>query len=134
MAELTFTLTQQQYEGLIALARKGTVDDEGVVNTNEALKLDEFLKDVEKTNGVTRSALWVQWQEMDQPLPPTTNFPDVWPPELRFYIEFITRLVSRADVDAMLLVQAKSPNNVLVTKDPAARVGWTAINDFFVTG
>lgn len=134
MPELTFNLTQQQYEGLIALARRGTVDDAGVVNTNEALKLDEFLKEVETTNGVTRSALWVQWQELDQPLPPTTNFPDVWPPELRFYIEFITRLVSRADVDKMLLVQATTPNNILVTKDPAARVGWTPIDDFFVTG
>jgi hypothetical protein len=134
MAERTFTITQQQYEALIALARAGTVNDDGVSNVNESLKLDAFLKKIESDNGVTRSALWVQWQEMDQPLPPSTNFPDVWPPELRFYIEFVTRLVSKADVEAMLEVQARNPNNVLVTRDPAARVGWTAIDDFFVTG
>jgi len=134
MAERTFTITQQQYEALIALARAGTLDDAGVANVDESLKLDALLKRIEDDNGVTRSALWVQWQEMDQPLPPSTNFPDVWPPELRFYIEFVTRLVSKADVEAMLEVQASNPNNVLVTRDPAARVGWTAIDDFFVTG
>lgn len=134
MAERTFTLTQQQYEALIALARAGTMDDAGLVDVDEALKLDAFLKKIETDNGVTRSAVWVQWQEMDQPLPPTTNFPDVWPPELRFYIELVTRLVSKADVEVMLEVQASKPNNVLVTRDPAARVGWTALDDFFPTG
>ncbi len=134
MAEPTFTLTQQQYEALIALARTGTMDDDGVVNVDASLQLDAFLKKIETDNGITRSAVWVQWQEMDQPLPPTTDFPDVWPPELREYIELVSRLVSKADVEVMLKVKARQPINVLVTRDPAARVGWTALDDFFPTG
>ena len=42
--------------------------------------------------------------------------------------------MKRRIVEAMLEVQARNPNNVLVTKDPAARVGWTAIDDYFLTG
>lgn len=136
MAELTLTLTQQQYEALIALAREGTKSDEGQVNQERALRLDAFLRDIEEANGISRSAVWVQWQDANEPLPPTTKFPDVWPPEKRAFIELIrtegsTRVVSRADVDAVLDNRANQPLNVLVTSDPAARVGWTPVDDFF---
>lgn len=134
MAETIFSLTQQQYEGLIALAREGTKTDDGQVLSEKARQLDAFLKNIEKANGITRSGLWVQWQELDEPLPPSTNFPDVWPPQYRFYIELVTRLVARADVEAVIAARAKSPHNVLVTQDPGALVGWTTLDDFFITG
>lgn len=130
MAQLQLTLEQQQYEALIALAREGTKDAEGNIIIDKALKLDAFLRSIEKDNGITRSGLWVQWQEADQPLPPTTDFPNTWPPEMRFYIELVTRLVSRADVDAVLEARARKPVNVLITKDPAARAGWTPIDSY----
>lgn len=124
------SLNQEEYESLIALARKGSTDDAGNVNQGEAVALDAWLKLIEKKNGITRDAVWIQWQESDTPLPPTTDFPDVWPPEMRFYLELTTRLVSRADVDAVINQKASQPTNILVTRDPAARVGFTSLEDF----
>ena len=134
MAERTFTLTQQEYEALISLARDGTKDDEGTVHANKARELDEFLRLIEKNNGVTRDGLWVQWQELNEPLPPTANFPYKWPPEKRWYIELITRKVAKVDVEAVVADRAKNAHNVLVTPDPGARVGWTSVDDYFTTG
>jgi hypothetical protein len=127
----TFTLSQEQYEALIAFARRGTLDADGAVIPEQSRQLDTYLKAIELDNDITRDAVWVQWQEMDQPLPAATSFPDTWPPEMRHYIEFITRRVARADVDAALTELARAPTNVLVTKDPAARLGWTPLDDFF---
>lgn len=136
MPQLSFTLTQQQYEALIAFAREGTKDGDGQVLSEKASQLDSFLRLIEEENDVTRDAVWIQWQNASEPLPPTTNFPSVWPPENRFYIEFIStpdnvRKVSRADVDIVLDQKARDPQNVLVTKDPGANVGWTPVDDFF---
>jgi hypothetical protein len=132
MAERTFTLTQQQYEALIEFARRGTRDDDGVVDLEESRKLDEFLKFIEAANDITRDGVWIRWQELNQPLPPGTNFPNEWPPTQQYWLEFIGRRVSRADVDAAVENQATTPYNVMVTKDPGARVGWTPVDDFFV--
>ena len=124
MADLT--LQQEQYEALIALARKGTT------NEGEARALDAFLRSLEVANGITRHFVLVQWQEAAQPLPPSTNFPGKWPPELRASIELITRPIARADVDALVAARAKSPINVLVTSDPGGIVGWTQLDKFFL--
>jgi hypothetical protein len=124
-----FTLDVQEYESLIALAREGTKS-----TPDRARQLDTFLRSIEKKNGVVRDGLWVQWSEMDQPLPPNTRFPDVWPPQQRRYIELITRLVARVDVDAVLEQHARKPVDVLVTKDPGAQLGWTTLDQFFLTG
>lgn len=128
---MDFTLTQEQYEALISLAKDGVTYDDGSINTERARQLDEFLRTIEKANGVTRSLVWVQWQEIDSPLPPGTVFPEKWPPEMRKKIELVTRLVSRADVDTMLAAQARNPINVLVTKDPAGVLGYIELDDFF---
>jgi hypothetical protein len=123
---VNFTLTQEQYEALIAFAQRGAT------TSNEALTLDAFLKDIERTNNITRYILWVQWQEQDQPLPPTTEFPAKWPPEMRHKIEFLSRPVGSADVDQVLKLKARKPVTVLVTPDPAGVLGWTKREDFFV--
>jgi hypothetical protein len=124
---MTLTLDQQQYEALISLARAGTTGD-----ADKARQLEEFLKSIEAANNVTRSILWVRWQEMDQPLPPATRFPDSWPPEQEYFIELISRRVARADVDAVIAARARKPNNIMVTPDPGARVGWTPVDDYFI--
>jgi hypothetical protein len=121
----TFTLTQEQYEALIAYARAGVTTD------SESLVLDSFLKSIEKASGITRSLVWVQWQEQDQPLPPTTSFPAVWPPELRFRLELVSRPVAKVDVTKMLSTHARKPVSVLCTRDPAGLVGWTKLEEFF---
>ena len=133
MAERTFTLTQQEYEALIALARDGTKNEAGVVDANKARALNEFLQFIEKNNGVTRDSLWVQWQELDEPLPPTANFPYTWPPDKRFYIELVTRKIAKVDVQEVIAARAKNAHNVLVTPDPGARVGWTPVDDYFLS-
>lgn len=125
---MDFTLTQEQYEALIYLARLGVAGD-----AQKQTQLNTFIKDIEKSNGVTRSFLLVQWQEASAPLPPGTNFPEKWPPELRVGIELVTRPISKADVEAVLANRASEPVSVLVTKDPAGLVGWTPLDDFFVT-
>lgn len=121
------SLNQQDYEALIALSRKGATTPNG------ARRLDTFLRSIEKANGVTRYGLWVQWQEQDQPLPPTARFPEKWPPEMRFLIELISRPIARVDVEAVLKQKARKPTNVLVTKDPGALVGWSSLDQFFIT-
>lgn len=125
---MAFNLSTEQYEALITLAKRGVVGQ-----PQEQTRLDLFLQDIEKSNGVTRHFLWVQWQEPSAPLPPGTNFPEVWPPELRKTIELLSRPIAQADVDAVLKKFASEPQTVLVTKDPAGLVGWTPVNDFFIT-
>jgi len=77
--------------------------------------------------------LWIQWQEAGTPLPPETNFPKTWPPQLRFRLELISRPITRADVDEVLAKKAINPVTVLVTSDPAALLGWTNLESWFVT-
>lgn len=120
------SLQQPDYEALIALARKGATTQDQI------LALDQFLKQIESANGLTRYLILVQYQELDSPVPPTARFPETWPPELRFKIEFISRPVARADVDAALKVKAKNPTSVLCTKDPAGIVGWAPLDSFFL--
>lgn len=127
------TVTLQEYETLVALAREGTRNGDGSV-TDKARELDLFLRSIEKRNNISRDGLWVQWQELDQPLPPKVRFPTTWPPELRKYIELTTRRVSKADVQAVLKAHASKPTNVMVTRDPGALVGWTTLDQYFLTG
>lgn len=123
-----FTLNQEQYEALIALARQGTAGDE-----QKTIELEQWLKLIEQQNGIERDFLWVQWQEMSAPLPSMANFPEVWPPQLRHPIELISRRIARADVEAVLEVQAVNPTAVLVTPDPNAQVGWSTLDQYFIT-
>lgn len=77
------------------------------------------LTDRERQRHHARYALWVQWQEQDQPLPPAARFPEKWPPETRFYLELISRPIARVDVEAVVKQKARKPTNILVTRDPA---------------
>lgn len=120
-----FTLSQEQYEALVALARIGAATPQ------QKRDLEAFLEPIEKAAGITRYKLWVQWQEADAP-PPKGEFPETWPPELRYYFELLSRPIARTDVDRVLVLRARNPVNVLVTPDPAALVGWTKLEDFFV--
>ncbi len=125
----SFTLDQQQYEALIALARAGTFKPNGMPDQPKALSLDTFLRSIEEKNNIVRDIVWIQWQELDTPLP-RHDFPEVWPPELRAYVETVTRLVSRADIDEVLKVKARKPTSILFTRDPGAVYGWTEIDKF----
>lgn len=120
-------LSQQDYEALISLSKKGAE------TPDELRSLDAFLRGIETKNGVSRYGLWVQWQEQDQPLPPTTRFPEKWPPEMRFFIQLISRPIARADVEAVLKQKARKPVTILVTKDPGGVVGWATLDQFFIT-
>ena len=130
---MNFTLTQEQYESLVALAKEGTLHDDGTIDQEQARKLDEWLRLIEEANGVNRSIVWVQWQETDAPLPSTMNFPDEWPPNMRRRIELLSRPVSKVDVDAVLAAHAKKPTAVLCTRDPAGVLGYVPVEDFFIT-
>jgi len=125
------SLEQSEYETLVEYARQGTLDANGHVIQEKALGLDAWLRLIEGKNDIHRYFLWVQWQEQDAPLPAGTSFPDKWPPELREFIALTSRRIARADVDAVLARRARQPTNVLVTLDPAARVGWTELDQFF---
>lgn len=129
---MNLTLSQEQYEALIALAQKGTLDGTGAVIPDQARVLDNWLRLIEKANNIKRSILWIQWQEADTPVPTTARFPDKWPPELRYKLEFITRPIARADVEAVLKLKARKPVGVLVTPDPGAVLGWSTLDSFFV--
>ena len=123
---MTFTLTSEQYEALIALANAGAL------TPDKKRQLDDWLQLIEKANNITRYKLWIQWQEGDQALPPTTQFPESWPPSLRYYLELLTRPISKDDVAKVLKARASNPVTVLVTPDPGAVLGWTPLDEFFV--
>jgi hypothetical protein len=124
---MDLTVTQEEYESLVTLARAGATTPE------KQRQLDAWLKLIEKKNDITRYQLWVQWQEADSPMPPNTNFPEVWPPEMRALIQQFSRPVSKADVEVLLEKKARKPVTVLVTSDPAATLGWTALDAYFAT-
>jgi len=128
MADMT--ITQQDYEALVALARRGTTGE------NHARDLEEFLRTIEDRNGLNRYFLAVRWQELDEPLPPGARFPGNhhgdWPTNLEGIIELTTRAIARVDVDALLAARASSPMSVMVTTDPGLRVGWTPVDDYFL--
>jgi hypothetical protein len=121
------SLDQQQYESLVALARAGATTEE------KSRQLEQFLRSVEKANGITRDFVLVRWQELDQPLPIGTFFPTSWPPQLQRTIEMVTRPIARADVERMLDVHATNPTSVMCTRDPAGVLGFKTLDQFFIT-
>jgi len=124
-------LEQGEYETIIEFARQGTLNSDGTVNQDKAIGLNAWLRMIEQKNGVVRSFVWVQWQEQDAPLPPGVNFPKKWPPELRAPLSLVSRAIAKSDVTSLLAVRAKKPTSILVTRDPAALVGWTELDEFF---
>lgn len=124
---MSVTLDQEQYLALISLARQGadTPDKKRV--------LENFLKSIDAANGVNRYTLLVQWQEADAPLPKTADFPTVWPPSMRLTIERSDRPIAKSDVTKAVAAKASNPVEVLVTRDLGGIVGWTKVDDFFVT-
>jgi hypothetical protein len=132
MANLT--LSQEFYEALVALARRGTRRHDGSIDQNAAVNLDSFLRSIEKANGITRYSLHVQWQDPTAPLPPGTNFPETWPPSLRYHIEFISRPVAQTDVLTVVAQRTPNATNILVTPDPAGLLGWTPVASYFLAG
>jgi hypothetical protein len=125
------TLQQDEYETLVELARRSTFDSNGQVLPDKARDLESWLVGVELASGIRRHSVWVQWQELDAPLPPGTSFPEQWPPSMRTRISFTSRAVTRSDVDVMLASKARHPSSILVTRDPGAIVGWTELDVFF---
>lgn len=151
------TMTYQEYESLVALARKGA-QLEGTMRAFESdptlrrlwekgrtqygwdpnlvRELEAFLKSIEKHNSITRYFLAIRWTEAGEALPARvagapTMFPENWPPVLESSVELMTRPISRVDVDAVIAARAKKPLDVMVTIDPGKRVGWTPVDDYF---
>lgn len=120
-------ITQEQYLALVSLARAGCETAE------KTRLLEKFLKDIEASNGLKRYLLLVQWQEMDSPLPRNTDFPAIWPPEMRATIERSDRPSTKGEVLQLVKERSKRATNILVTRDPAGLVGWTKVDDFFLT-
>lgn len=130
---MNITLNEEQYSALVQLAREGAraASDDPRVAQDRIMRLEDFFRSIEKSNGVTRYLLWVQWQETDNPLPPTVRFPESWPPTQRQLIERLDRPIAKVDVDNLLAANAKKPVTVLVTVDPAGLVGWTEYDVYF---
>lgn len=126
---MEFSLSQEEYESLVALARAGATASG---DPNKSRQLETWLRLIEARNGVTRDLVVVLWQELNAPLPPRAFFPTVWPPTLKYTVELTTRPVARADIDKVLEVRAKNPTSVLCTRDPEGILGLTPIDDFFI--
>lgn len=124
---MNFTLNQEQYEALVALARKGLPASDA----DAKRRLDGWLRIIETQNGVTRDLVVVLWQESGIPLPAGSFFPTRWPPELKYTIELVTRPVARVDVDAVIAARAKQPTSIMCTRDPEGILGLTPIDAFF---
>lgn len=126
---LAFSLSLEEYEALVALARNGA---QASGDPNKSRQLETWLRLIEQNNGVTRDLVVVLWQEMNAPLPQGTFFPTVWPPTLKRTVELTTRPVARADIDKVLEVHASNPTSVMCTRDPEGVLGLTPIDQFFL--
>lgn len=124
---MNVTLSEEDYASLVSLARSGsdTPDKRRV--------LESFLRSIEEKSGIKRYALMVQWQELRADLPPKTSFPRNWPPEMRLTMEQLNVPISKKDVVDAVNKKAKSPTNILVTRDLGGVVGWMTLEEFFVT-
>lgn len=131
-APSSINLTLEQYEALIALARKSAVNADGSIDQQASNVLDSFLRQIELANGITRSSLWIRWQDPNAPLPPGIRFPETWPPNLQFFLQLITRPIAQSDVMQVVNAATANPQNIMVTPDPAGLVGWTQLAAYFV--
>jgi len=120
----TVNLDFEQYESLVFFARNGVKDNKKLV-----VDLEQWLKFIEKQNGITRYLVVVQWQEARED-PPNVALED-WPAKMRGTIEYVSRPIARVDVEKFLELKANDPVGVLVTKDPAAKVGWMTLDQMF---
>lgn len=118
------SITLDEYIALLSLAKEGK-------DTDTILTIEDFAKAIDKRNGLTRYFLFVRWQEAKPALPPTTDFPAVWPPAYKMKLERTDRPIAQDDVTKALSTRAKDPQNILVTQDPAGNVGWTKGEDYF---
>lgn len=119
-------MTLEQYGALVFQARQGTKDPD------EAVALAQFLAAIDKDNGITRFILWVRWQDLAAPVPP--GFRDLsttWPPGMEGSIERTDRPIAKKDVLEYLSQKTRKYGQVLVTRDPAKRVGWTELEVYF---
>lgn len=122
---MSVTLTEEQFDAFVSLARKGAAD------TEKLRHIDAFIRDVEKTNNLVRFRLQIMWQEAASELPASAVFPGVWPPELKALLEQRDRPIAKSDVLALLSRRANKPINIYVTRDIAGELGWQKLEDFF---
>lgn len=125
---MSITVTQEEYESLAQLAL------EGAKTPDKKRQVNVWLQSIEKRNDINRYQLWVQWQEIDSPVPRGANFPEEWPPTQRFLIQLLTRPIIKADVEEVLKKRARQPVSVLVSPDPGAVLGWMQYETYFVQG
>jgi len=131
-APSSISLTLEQYEALISLARRSTVNPDNSIDQQQANVLDAFLLEIEQDNDITRSSLFIRWQDPTAPLPPGIRFPETWPPSLQYFLQLLTRPIAKSDVIALVAARTSNAVNIMVTQDPAGLVGWSKLEDFFV--
>ena len=121
--DMAMTLTSDEYAELVALARKGTSDQQA---------LDQLLLvPIEQRNSIARYLLVVQWQDATAVIPVTSEFPASWPPNLRMTIEQLNVPISRQQVEDAVALRANKPVSILVTPDPNGSVGWSTLDQWF---
>ena len=119
------TLTNDQYEQLVGLARQGIGTSAGQNDLNQ------FLATIEAANNITRYFLWVRWQEIGRIHPVNQPFPENWPPTQEIKIERLTNPITREVVEAAVADRGNNPFNILVTPDPGGVAGWSTIDQYF---
>lgn len=131
-APSTISLSLEQYEALIALARRSTVNADGSIDQQQAMVLTAFLNQIEKDNDITRYTLVIRWQDPTAPLPAGVRFPETWPPSLQYFLQLLSRPITKGDVLTVVEARTPSATNIMVTRDPAGLVGWTKLDDYFI--
>lgn len=122
---MAITMTDEQYEQLVGLARRGMDANDG------QRSLNDFLVTIEESNDIVRYLLWVRWQEVGQVHPVNKPFPDGWPPTQQVKIERLSTPVSRADVEVAVADRGVNPVGILVSEDPGGQLGWSTIDQYF---
>lgn len=118
---MPITMSEEAYEALVSLARRGASDP---------LAVDAFVRDIDKANGVSRYFLKLRWQVVGLPLPPGSNFPEVWPARQEMPLA-MNRPIAKSDVLDAIASVTPSAVSILVTSDPAGLVGWTELEVYF---
>jgi hypothetical protein len=115
-----------EYDALVALARKGVIDEPDQVRTFEAL-----IDNIDARHNVRRYRMILKWQEAGAAPPVGAVFPKTWPPEQTAHVELLGRPIGKVDVDAVLRANARKPVSIVLTLDPAGELGFTTYEAYF---
>lgn len=102
----------------------------GAILKDETGDLSSLLDRVDADNSLTRYYLYVKWLDGAAPRPGPQQPIEDWPPWVfEWFVSYSP--FTRDWVEEFVASQTSNPIYILVTDDPAGKVGWYELDKFF---